>query len=43
VLGEENRLKKVVKRAKMPMFRNKVMKGMDNVRGGTIYTSAAVL
>ena len=26
--------KKVVKSAKVPLFRNRVMKGMDNVRGG---------
>lgn len=26
--------KKVVRRAKGPLFRNRVMKGMDNVRGG---------
>ena len=30
-------IKKVIKRAKIPMFRNRVMKGMDNVRGGTKY------
>jgi hypothetical protein len=30
--------KKAVKRAKIPMFRNRVTKVMDNVRGGTKYT-----
>lgn len=31
---QRKQVKKVVKRAKIPIFKNKVMKGMDNVRGG---------
>jgi hypothetical protein len=31
---KRKQVKKVVKRAKSPLFRNSVMKGMDNVRGG---------
>lgn len=31
---KRKQVKKVVKAAKAPLFRNRVMKGMDNVRGG---------
>jgi len=31
---KRKQVKKVVKTAKAPLFRNRVMRGMDNVRGG---------
>ena len=31
---KRKQVKKVVKEAKAPLFRNRVMKGLDNVRGG---------
>jgi replication initiation and membrane attachment protein DnaB len=32
---KRKQVKKVVKASKAPLFRNRVMKGMDNVRGGS--------
>jgi hypothetical protein len=34
VAWKRKQAKKVVKAAKAPLYRNRVMKGMDNVRGG---------
>lgn len=32
--------KKIVRRAKTPMFRNRIMKGMDNAHGGPRFNLA---
>ncbi|MGA3059248.1 MAG: hypothetical protein ABSD92_02645 [Candidatus Bathyarchaeia archaeon] len=37
---KRKQVKKAVKRAKSPLFRNRVMKGMDNVRGGPRFNLA---
>jgi hypothetical protein len=37
---KRKQVKKVVKKAKSPMFRNRVAKGMDNVRGGPRFNLA---
>ncbi len=37
---KRKQVKKVVKAAKIPLFRSRVTKGMDNVRGGPRFSNA---